>query len=168
MEQREQSDNHPLRPIEVLCEDVAPHEIGRAYVKEELCGMTTSQEAAQEIGGYVDSLDEDALWRYVKAESLTKRLNWVFWVLGGEQNTWNEERWRIEDLRLSSIHPEVDRITKSEEIGRNPVAFKKYLGEYFASGTAETDPLLEIFRPRGGSPFRVRLSWRVRKKTRSG
>lgn len=149
MEPKEDANNQPHSPVQVLREDVPAREIGRKYVKEELRGMTTSQEAAQEIGEYIDSLDEDALWRYVKAESLTKRLKWGFWVLGSAHNTWNEERWRIEDLRLSSMHPEVDRITKSEEIGRNPVAFKKYLDEYFTSDTAETDPLLETFRPQG-------------------
>lgn len=147
MGSKTQADNQSPRPIEVLCESVPPLEIGRKYVQEELCSTVTSQEAAQEIEEYVVSLDEDALWRHVKAESLTKRLKWGFWVLGSEQNTWNEERWRIEDLRLSSMHPEVDRITKSEEIGRNPVVFKEYLDEYFTSDTAATDPLLETFRP---------------------
>lgn len=136
-------EKNPPNPLEVIRTNVSPVEVGKSYLKAEL-GKLFSEKECERV---VDGLDKKAFWRLLEAMSFTYRLNGVFWTVGNDRFSWNEECWGVDNLTLTGINPTVNKVIYSKKVNRSPIAFRDFLLGYFAKHTMDDPRGLNQFRP---------------------
>lgn len=135
------------KPLKVLRKTVASSEIGRYYLKSEFNRLfLLDKKINNAIDERIDSLDENTFWRLLEALSFSLRLNWMFWFIGSDKFTWNEEVWQVENITLTGMDPNIDKVIHSEEINSNPLRFSEYLEKYFKLHPEDDPEGLEQFR----------------------
>lgn len=136
------------QPLSVIRSDVSPIEVGKSYLKAELGRVFSDKNIQEKISQVVDLLQGKEFWRWLEAMSFTLRLNGVFWTVGSEKFSWNEEMWNISKLTLTGVNPAVNKVIYSEKVGQRPFAFRNYLREYFNAHFDDDPQNLNQFRPK--------------------
>lgn len=135
------------KPEKVIRSKVSPEEVGRYYLKSELGRIFPGAgEFRVTIDKRIDGLDDYEFWRLFEALSFAYRLNYVFFFVGKSGVSWSEERWRISDLTLTGMKPDINAVTYSPEIERSPTKFRDYLKIYFNDHPQDDPKKLEQFR----------------------
>jgi hypothetical protein len=119
-----------VEPIKILRQDISPVEVGKYYLKVEFSRIFPEETVRESLDARIDGWDETTLWSMLEAISATYRLNSVFWYVSDSKYLWHEERWRAADLTLTGMGPHVDKVTHSQEVGRDPIKFRNFLRSY--------------------------------------
>lgn len=137
------------QPLHIIQEGVSPIIVGKYYLKAELDRLFPGETPRAAIDERVNTLEDKEFWRLLEALSFSFRLNGMFWIIGNEKYTWNEEEWRIADLTFIQMGPTIDRVSFSKGIEGNTLTFRDYLQEYFLSHPFDDPEDLGQFRPNG-------------------
>jgi hypothetical protein len=136
------------KPEEIIRANVTPEEVGRYYIKSELSRIFPGPAEFRAImDKRVDELEGEEFWRLFEALSFSFRLNGVFHFVGNSGFSWGEEKWKISQLTLNRVNPDINAVTYSAGIGRSPIKFRDYLREYFADHPQDDPKKLGQFRP---------------------
>jgi len=101
--------------VKLLRENISKLEIARYYLEIEFSKLFRSVDATT-IRETIDRLSESKVWALLEAMSFTYHLNGVFFKLAREGYTWNEEIWNVEDILLTGMDSNVNKVTFSKEL----------------------------------------------------
>jgi len=132
------SDALVFKPLKILNKNISKVEIAKYYLEVEFSKLFRNV-SPEKIAEAVNSLTESKVWSLLEAMSFTYHLNGVFYKLAREGYIWNEEVWKVEDLLLTGMDSNVNKVIFSKEINGDAAKFKKYLLKYF-NNHKETDP----------------------------
>ena len=127
-----------LNPVKLLRENISKIEVAKYYLEIEFSKLFKNVDVKL-INETIDSLTENKIWALTEAMSFTYHLNGVFFKLAREGYTWNEEIWRVDDVLLTGMDSNVNKVIFSEEIKGDALKFKNYLLNYFENNK-ESDP----------------------------
>jgi hypothetical protein len=136
-----------LQLYEELCK---PRKIAEYYVLSELDNVLGAALAAgsTELKDSLAGYDDSKIWRLTEALAFTFRTNHIFNLVTDQGRDWYEVELPVEAITLGGVNQDINRITFSDDIGRNPVNFGRYLEQYFKSHKGSDPEKLAEFTPR--------------------
>lgn len=126
---------------------IAPLDVAKVYLLAELGKIFPGENIQKELPQDIAALSEEQVWRLLEALSFTYRLNGVFWIISDTSFVWTQEILPCANVVLTGMNPQVDAVTHSPEINRDPLKFRDYLLKYFEEYPTTDPEGLEQFRP---------------------
>ena len=133
------TDSPILKPVKLLREGISKIEVAKYYLEIEFSKLFKSVDVSL-VNETIRDLPDNKVWALLEAISFTYHLNGVFFKLAREGYTWNEEVWNVEDVLLTGMDSNVNKIIFSEEVKSDALKFRNYLLTYFENNK-ESDPL---------------------------
>lgn len=124
-------------------------DVAKIYLIAELGKIFPGENIAQELDKNINQLSEKNIWRLLEAMSFTYRLNGVFEKISNPSFIWVQEELNPNNLTLTGMHPNIDKVTHFESVQNNPIKFRDYLTAYFKKYPDSDPEKLGLFRPTG-------------------
>lgn len=132
-----------------MTKNIPAIEVAREYLIVELGKILSENNLQRSLIESIGKLSEQEVWRLLEALSFTYRLNRVFWTISDDGFVWTKENVNCNNLVLTGMNPNIDRIIFSETIQNNPINFRDYLFAYFKKFPNSDPEGLNQFRPKG-------------------
>lgn len=126
-------------------------EVGKEYLIDELSRIFPEENFRKELVRDISKLSEKQLWRLLEALSFSYRLNKVFWLVSDDSYVWSKEKVSCNDLILSGMNPQINKVIFSKIVQNNPLKFRDYLIAYFKKYPKKDPEGLGQFRPKSVS-----------------
>jgi hypothetical protein len=138
----------------VIRKDVDRLELARYYLICEFPNIIAHDNEAVRaaVEASVEALQPKSAWRLLEALSQVYRLNSVFSFISSTVVEWYELELPVSAITLTGLRPDIDEVTHSKAINRDPLKFAEWLNRYFDQHPKwEDDPKdLNEFRRNGG------------------
>ncbi|MFC1622008.1 hypothetical protein ACFL13_01305 [Patescibacteria group bacterium] len=140
------------KPIKIIVENVPSVDVARYYLEVEFSNIfkdPTTNEVSEAIVKTIQELPTNKIWALLEAISFTFRLNGVFYIIGRDSYTWNEEIWHVKDLILTGMDSRANKVIFSDKVNGDSLKFKNYLLNYFEKADDSDPEGLLSYKPSG-------------------